>query len=228
MSARIMTLDTTVHKAVQELLPWFVTETLEGEQLAMVQEHVRTCAQCQSDIAWQRKFQTVYLPSNALPDVDKAFAQFSARLDAPQQASALHSMPTQSGAAKPDLFAKLKSWFAGENSRWMGWALAAQCAVIVGLGFQLVSSSMTPAAYHVLGSPKDVTGNVVVMFKPEMKEKDLRRILQASDARVVDGPTVTDAYLLNVPDEALAQSVEKLRAEPGVALVEPLNAGGAR
>jgi len=110
----------------------------------------------------------------------------------------------------------------------MRWALAVQCAIIVGLVLQFTSPFFVPAAYHVLGPPKEAGGNVVVVFKPETREQDLRRILRGSDARVVDGPTVTDAYLLNVPDASLAQAVEKLRAEPDVVLVESLNSGGSR
>ncbi len=219
MSARIVTLDTT-HKTVQELLPWFVTETLEGEQLSMVQEHIRGCAQCQSDIAWQRKFQTVYLPSDATPDMDKAFAHLSARLDMPS--NTLHP------ARKPGVLAKIQSLFSREHMHWMPWALAAQCAIIFGFVFQLVSPSAVAPAYHVLGASNAGGGNIVVMFRPEAREADLRRILHASDARVVDGPTVTDAYLLSVPDASLAQAVKQLRSDPAVMLVEPLSPGGVR
>lgn len=216
MSARIVTLDATVHKAAQELLPWFVTDTLEGEQLSMVQEHIRNCAQCQADIAWQRKFQSVYLPSDAAPDVDKAFAQLLAKL------------PAQPQAPKRNLLAIVRSLFSSENVQWMRWGLAAQCAIIVGLLFQVASPVADHSAYHVLGTPKETGGNLVVMFRPEVKEQDLRRILHASNARLVDGPTVSDAYLLSVPEASVAQALVQLRAEPAVALAEPLDSGSGR
>ncbi|MES2103260.1 MAG: zf-HC2 domain-containing protein [Pseudomonadota bacterium] len=210
----------TTHKTVQELLPWFVTETLDGEQLTMVQEHIRSCAQCQSDIAWQRKFQAVYLPSDATPDMDKAFAHLSARLDV--------SPNTPHPARKQGALSKIQSLFSREHMHWMPWALAAQCAIIFGLAFQFVSPAAVAPAYHVLGASSAGGGNVVVMFRPETRELDLRRILHASDARVVDGPTVTDAYLLSVPDAKLAQAVRQLRSDPAVMLVEPLSQGGVR
>ncbi|MES2072425.1 MAG: hypothetical protein V4488_18850 [Pseudomonadota bacterium] len=223
MSARIVTLGTTIHKSVQELLPWFVTEALDREQMAMVQDHVRNCAQCQSDIAWQRKFQAVYLPSNAMPDVDSAFAQLSTRLDGPLKLP----KPVQ----KYGMLSRFLRLFSAERLQWMRWGLAVQCAIIVGLAFQLFSPlAMTPAApsYHVLGVPSEGAGNVVVMFKPETREQDLRRILHAAGARMVDGPTVTDAYLLSVPDAQLSLVIQQLRREPAIALAESLNAGGAR
>ncbi len=112
----------------------------------------------------------------------------------------------------------------------MPWALAAQFAVIAGLAILLVPPYGDLAAYRVLGAgtEADSAGNVVVIFQPETTVQDMHRILQTSRARMVDGPTVTDAYVLAVPDTRLAQAIDALRAEPAVALAEPLNAGGAR
>ena len=44
-------------------------------------------------------------------------------------------------------------------------------------------------------------------------------------ARLVDGPTATDAYLLNVPAERQAAALAGLRASPTVVLAESLDAG---
>ncbi len=63
----------------------------------------------------------------------------------------------------------------------------------------------------------------MVVFKPETAERELRRILQANGAHVVDGPTVTDAYLLSVPDPQQARA--RLRGEAAVALAETLDGG---
>jgi hypothetical protein len=52
------------------------------------------------------------------------------------------------------------------------------------------------ASYRGLGATGHAQGNVVVAFNPDTPERELRRILQAAEARVVDGPTVTDAYVL--------------------------------
>ena len=72
---------------------------------------------------------------------------------------------------------------------------------------------MTPAA------------NVAVIFRPETPEKRLREILQASDARLVDGPTVADAYLLHVPAPDRNIALERLRRRAEVVLAEPVDQG---
>jgi hypothetical protein len=99
--------------------------------------------------------------------------------------------------------------------------------VIAGLAALLLRPAADPADYHVLGSGVAAGGNLVVVFQPNTSERDLRRILQAQNARVVDGPTVTDAYLISVPAAGRAQALQALRAESAVKLVEPLDGGSA-
>lgn len=215
MNARIVSLDPSAHQAMQELLPWYVTGTLSGDELAQVQEHLDGCKQCQSDVDWQRKLQAaVNLPARPVSDVEQALAKLRPQLDASQR--------TAKRRAPSEFLSKLMRG----NQPWMRWALAAQLAVIVGLSVLLMPQYGQIAAYRALGLPKNTIGNVVVVFKPETTEQELRRILHASGARVVDGPTVTDAYLLKVADPQLAQALKALHSEPNVVLAESLNGGG--
>jgi hypothetical protein len=83
MSSRIVTLDTSTHKVVQDLLPWFVTLALEDDEVTMVQEHLHVCTQCQSDVDWQRKLQAVEpdaAATAAVPDIERALARLSPKL----------------------------------------------------------------------------------------------------------------------------------------------------
>ncbi len=106
--------------------------------------------------------------------------------------------------------------------------MAAQFAVIAGLALLLARPDDHAASYHVLGAASHAAaGNLVVVFKPETTEQTMRRLLQANDARVVDGPTETAAYLLSVPAANRAHALASLRAEPAVALVESLDSGAA-
>jgi hypothetical protein len=66
---------------------------------------------------------------------------------------------------------------------------------------------------------------VVVTFRPDTPEAELRRIVRASGGHVVGGPTVTDAWLVGA-DGQLAPVLARLRAEPAVTLAEPLAAEG--
>lgn len=114
---------------------------------------------------------------------------------------------------------------------WRNWALAAQGVVIAGLGVllwpavggQSADERATPV-YRALGSGAVAAPDVVVMFQPEARLADVQRVLQASGARIVDGPTVTGAYLVDVEAARIPQLLVVLRADPAVRLAEPLGA----
>ena len=83
--------------------------------------------------------------------------------------------------------------------------------------------------YQTLGAPARAGGpTVAVVFDPAIRESDLRHTLASVGARIVDGPTRTHAYVLQVPAEDEAQALARLRAAPGVVLAEPLGFGPDR
>jgi hypothetical protein len=80
--------------------------------------------------------------------------------------------------------------------------------------------------FRALGGPGasgTASGNLIVRFRPEATEQEMRRVLRDSRARLVDGPTTTDAYLLAVPSGFEAAAVRQLRQERAVLLVESLD-----
>jgi outer membrane lipopolysaccharide assembly protein LptE/RlpB len=62
----------------------------------------------------------------------------------------------------------------------------------------------------------------VVVADPTTTEAELRRILRAAGARIVDGPTQANAYVLEVPAQRQEQAMRALRAEHALVLVERL------
>lgn len=234
--------DDAAHAAASVLLPWYAAGELAPAEQAQVREHLSVCGRCRNELAFERRLRgalqagdgdgqpltpsdgapwaaagndaaaTPPTPAAAppLPDMERAWAKLQPRLDVSLPAS-LSVLP----------------WWrrrAANAPSWTRWALAAQFAVIACLGVLLARPAADNGAYRVLGASAG-GGNLVVVFKPETSERELRRILQANHARMVDGPTVTDAYLLSVPDPQRARA--RLRAEPAVALAEALDGGGA-
>ena len=135
--------------------------------------------------------------------------------------------PMAAGAATEPALTTQRWWRkdAANQPAWLRWTMVAQWSLIVGLVALLARPDEPPAAYRVLGNGVSSAGNLVVMFNPNATERDLRRILQAQGARVVDGPTVTDAYLLNVPEQNRESALQALRADPAVKLAEALDDG---
>lgn len=196
------------HQTVQPLLPWLLAGTLDSAEQAMVEQHVQGCAQCQADLAWQRRLRSAAPAPEGAFDADRALAQLLPRL----------------GPQTPRV-GVLERWrkAAAANNAWLKWAAAAQLAAIAVLALQLADHA--DADYRALGAAAHADGNAVVMFRPETTERDMRRILQASGARVVDGPTVTDAYVLALPPAQADAALARMRAERAVTLAQPLAAG---
>jgi hypothetical protein len=62
------------------------------------------------------------------------------------------------------------------------------------------------------------------VFDPRISAAQMQRLLEASDARIVDGPTDAGAYVLSVPADRAEGVRDALRAAPGVTMVESLSA----
>ncbi|WLI90599.1 zf-HC2 domain-containing protein [Massilia sp. R2A-15] len=198
----------TTHQYAQPMLPWLLAGTLDDADLAAVEQHVAGCAQCQADLAWQRQLRAASAPPASGCDADRALAALLPRLGAQ--------------APRVGMLARWRNAVAA-NDAWLRWAAGAQLAVIAALSLLL----LRPAAdtdYRALGAAPP-SGSVVVTFRPDTPEREIRRILQANNARVVDGPTVTDAYVLALPATKTAAAIKRLRAEPAVTLAQPLTAG---
>jgi hypothetical protein len=237
MNGRVFRIDIPAHQAVQELLPWYAGGKLAPDEAQRVHEHLQGCAQCRQDLEWEHGMRAEATTSgDRLPeglDMEGALARLLPALGAQERAGTSADMMTTGSDASPAAGAAPSTpspWWrmaAANQPSWLRWAVAAQWVVIAGLATLLLRPGTEPDDYHVLGSGVAAGGNMVIVFQPNTSERDLRRILQAQNARVVDGPTVTDAYLISVPAARRAQALQALRAETAVKLAEPLDSGSA-
>lgn len=208
MSPRLIRLGLSAHQRAQDLLPWYVMESLDQRDRAFVDEHLATCLICQRDVEWHWQLRAAH--DEAVPpfDVERALAAMKARV------SETESQPRRSHAPR----VSRKAWF--------GWAIAAQAALVVCyVALTTWHESAPPAAYRALGHAPaaDASSRLLVVFAPQVTEQELRRILHDSGARIVDGPTSTDAYVVAVAPQHAKAALLALRAERAVALVESLD-----
>ncbi|BBB61588.1 hypothetical protein UNDKW_3315 [Undibacterium sp. KW1] len=215
--------DESDHSQVQDLLPWYANNTLQADEQQLVRAHLQTCTACQNDLQWQQKLKAGEPAASTVPNVDRALARLLPKLDRQVQAAKVNNTN--------NFMARLWTLFTADGkapARWGMAVMAAQTAVIVGLVAFMALPRQDDSSYRVLGSGERSSGNIVVVFKPETTVKDIQRIMSINDARIIDGPTVTNAYLLNVDDSRLEQSIRELRSEAGIELVESLGSGAAK
>ena len=216
MNRRILNFDEPVHRTAELLLPWFVNGTLKGEELDAVERHVRECERCQRELRWLREMQAAYAGGETVPHSAPSFQKLWRSLDEPR------------GESGP-----VARWrgFWQQTHPWARWAVVAELLVILVLGTLLASGTPPAALYRTLGgveSAPHATGSLVVVFDPSITEAQLRRIVREIGARLVDGPTAANAYVLELPAERQAAALKSLRAERAVVLAERLGPETAR
>jgi len=225
MTGRVLDFVKSSHRRTQELLPWFLNGTLEGDEAVQVEEHLRGCAGCRAEFESLAELRSDYVESELAPDAQGAFARLRSRLDETAPAN----RPVRRAAPRaPARRAPIPVWTTGRLAAipvWAKLALGAQFVLIFGLGWQAIQADRAALAYHTLsatGSPQRAPGSLVVVFDPNAPQRDVARILHGCGGRVVDGPTASNGYVVAVPDGALHVALARLRAEPAVVLAEPL------
>lgn len=216
------------HLKAQRLLPWLLTGTLEGAELVLLQRHLDTCAACRADLARERRLRAIGQAEPRL-DPEAALARLAPRLPA-RLPPCLPPQP----APRTGHVRNLLRWACGlaaNDSPWLRTLAAAQFALNAALLALLLAQSLAKPAgdgarYRLMGTAEPVRGDLIVGFRPDTPERELRRIFEASGTRVLDGPTVTGAYVLAARGAPPARALARLRAEPAVTLAQPLGAEG--
>ena len=208
MKARILSLDSDEHRAAQELMPWFVNGTLGAAEAASVAKHLAHCSRCQGDAAEQVELRAAAAADQTGGDVDRGWTQLRSRIEAMQR-------PATAGSA---------GWRRGS---WLPWAVALQAAVLLALVLVLVGVPRDER-YRALGAtPAATEPNAVAVFRSEATNQQMRDALHAAGARIVSGPTITDAYLLRF-EKVSPEILARLRTQPGVLSVEALQADASQ
>ena len=199
------------HRETLLLLPWHVTGALGEAEQARIEAHLADCAECRAELALERRLASEVVALS--PESEPAWDAMQRRLAQPVRR---RTKPVRRNPARQAAKIALP---------WLGWAVAA--GIMMVLGVQAVLPQRPAPVYHALAaSPAHADADVAVIFRPQTTEADIHSILDASQARVADGPTATDAWLLSVPMPERDTAVRRLRASPDVLTAEPLDPVG--
>ena len=192
------------HEQTQQLLPWRSNGTLDPDEAALVEAHLAECAECRADAEADARLGREIAALSL--DVEHGWSALGGKLEQPE--------------ANDGRVTFLRRRIP------MGWMLggqAAAAALLVGI-FVALPEPAPERTYEALGSGAvNMVGNVVIMFQPETTEEAIRSALLKSNARVVDGPNASGAYVLHVENDAAA--LQRFRAMPEVLLAEPIDPG---
>ncbi len=195
------------HAQCNELLPWFVNRTLASRDARMVENHLGTCLDCRREVE-HLKILAAQIGS-ARPDsaCDAALRRLHARMN-----------------ARPRAAARLP------------WASAAVLVLVVGLVALLSTNAessvawLRNAGYSMLSQNRidastAATPHARLVFYDDITERQLRSLLLAVGAEVVEGPTPQGVYTIafSGPTGArdFVQALSKLRYSRRVIFAEP-------
>lgn len=179
-----------------ELLPWYVNETLTGEELRTVEEHLPNCERCRHELEWLQL------------------------LRAQVKRTDVGEIPSALGRAR--LLRDLRGGTTQSVRRRAWWqpALAAAAMVMVIQAaalfhFWSVSGPITP-----LGGPHAQEAILQVRFAPSATEAELRAVLQEIGGVLVDGPGALGVYRVRLEGDkapaAIGRAVDTLRSKPNI------------
>jgi len=200
--ARIIPFQRDRHREIQMLLPWYGRGLLPEDERAEVAAHLAGCAGCAAELAAE---QTLAAELAGLPTgADDGWSRLSDRLAPPRRRApaSLRIAPVWAAAA------------------------ALIVAALLGLAGVVGVRGLEAPRYQTLSAPAPrEAAAMVVVFRPDATEADLRRVLTQAGARLVDGPTASGAYVLKTPRPHVAQALASLRRQPQVVVAQPLDAG---
>jgi anti-sigma factor RsiW len=202
------------HEQAEELLPWYATGQLDDADREIVETHLSACARCQRQLAGERRMVERF--QSFSPEVDSGWARMRQRIEAPQPKRRNSIAQTAS-----EIWQTLKRPAVA--------ALATAQVAILAIAAAIAPSLSSAPAYVALGDrvQPPPAANMIILFRPEATEADMRLALRNSGASLVGGPTDADAYLLHVAPQQRPSALTKLHDDDDVLMAEPID-GAAR
>jgi hypothetical protein len=203
------TIDSDAHERAWERIPWLVNGRLAPEEAQEVEAHAARCSCCREELALQARIHDAVSRDDSLAFASEAaYRKLATRIDAAPRERAVQ-----------------------RKMRWLVAALAIESIGLVAWsGWVWRSSQDRQALYVTLGESQRaaVSGaSVRVVFRPESTLEDVQALLKSVNARVVDGPTESGVYTLELPQSgassAAPDGIEALRASDLVRLAEPVD-----
>ncbi|WP_423595886.1 zf-HC2 domain-containing protein [Roseateles sp. MS654] len=211
------------HRQVWDAIAWVAAGTATPEQLRLVQAHLPHCAHCREELALQQRIHQGMQDPPGLP-VDEAAIQSGLDRLWARDRDAGPTMPVEAGRDRA------ANEGASRLTRWLSAAVAVQALALCVLGLRLWPGGQASSDYVTLSQPAALPGNAVVRLIPEERVDmgRLRQVLTLHGLRIVgadeDASSLLLAPLQPTAATAVPALVERLRAEPGVLMAEPVGA----
>jgi anti-sigma factor RsiW len=211
----------SIQDHIEDLIPWFVNDTLDAREQQRVTAHLEQCARCRAELSRQRRIRSAILQPGKVELAPQAsFNKLWERISTDGQAPATSSATRQRAGMALD-------WC---RRRWMPIALAAQLLIIASLGVVIAARTHSTDSdgtgpYQTVTSDNHADQAIIhVVFADDTRLSDVKDILARTGVEVVSGPSAAGVYTLT-PDARDAKAdlqamVTTLRNDPRVRFAE--------
>jgi hypothetical protein len=207
---KLVQLHGDAHEQTLKLLPWYLNDTLDDAEAALVEAHLVECPICRREAESEHGLRNGVAGLGV--DVDQGWAAIARKLDD-------DDVPPMRRA---------RAWRQRIGLGWAaGGALAASMATMATIAVVSLPATKPAEPYHTLGTPTPpgkVDANAIVLFAPDMSTRDMRSALTATGARITDGPLASGSYMLRIEPRLRSNGLAQLRTRHGVVMAEPLDA----
>jgi hypothetical protein len=233
------------HRQTWDVIPWLVNGTASADARALAEEHLRSCADCRDEYAFQSRLHAG-MAADVPREIDAhaPLQRLFARIDASAAEDATLDSYAHADAERPLLHREPRQRARRieqprRTPRVLTAAVIAQSVALVLLGALLLSRAPSPAAvapYQTLSRAADHAAAASIRFvpSPTLTVGALQTMLADANLRIVESNQGGSIYALAIDSHAgdsetarraaIADAVASLRAQRGVLLVEPIGA----
>lgn len=227
----IENLKNATHQQVQLLLPWYVNDTLQTDEKALVESHIKLCLQCRAEIVELQKISRIVCDSDPLSaKAHSSFAELTARIHE-------SNSPIADQAKKTFTWAGFKHPIAAPSKKFSfsGYAVFAQAAMvllaIIGLiHFNGLDFADNPNnRFYTLSSSSNegvMENEIRVVFSKTAKQAQIDQTLLSLNGEIISGPSQQGVYVIRINDvnlsgQEISELVAKLRSHNHIIFAEP-------
>jgi Putative zinc-finger len=204
---------------IEAVFPWYLNGTASADDHDMLEKHVASCASCERRLASERLlFQRISgSATDTTVDVDAAWDRFESSLGSATIGSIA---PSAQPTAAPRYLRNLAIAQA-----------AALAFLAIAVVYLLSDRARLEPGFRTVTTPVSVksSGGMVlrVAVAQEISAPQFVALAQEHGATVLAGPTPQGVFTVELPTLALQElALERLRATPGMLLVEPVSKAG--
>jgi hypothetical protein len=208
-----------------ELLPFYVNETLDAESRAWVDAYLREHPKSAGELQWYRSLQDTMQRDTPAVSAEVGLDKTMARIRAERAPTRAAAKPTE-----PSFGERVRGWLAALAPQpLLRPALAGALAVVVVQGIVIANLATQEDESSVIRATRPTVVDpgpfLKVNFKADAKEADIRMLLVEVNGSLAGGPGQLGDWYVRIPEARIAAAADAVKASPivdGVARVDAL------